>query len=502
MISPFAILGFVWSIFGLFAALLGMVTFLLLPIIPKITGRAKFLARFYLWLMARVLKRGAFVVSAHGDVLLKKMRFDDRGVETMSFDDQTKAFEDPDEARHYFYGIPFALADEVHGILFDPRHAAAGQRKADHERDDQMQVYATETEANQYNVQAWVRGVFEFSRDAYEFVDLQAMRNLVTGIERAEHPETVETFREFAEEPYKTGTAATRILIIIAAIVVPFVALGIMARQLGGGAAPTDSISFGLLALLISTASIDPRNLTAKDIAGLLISAILLVAVIGVIAAIALLAGLTAAIGVIVAFMAGFVLTTLLVMAIGKAAGGVARLLLKLGFMGYDRPVFVWTPSRYELVEFDNLKETANDPVWYNVGGATLGFTWEPGPESMASAAMAAKDVEARADITADGAGSTNLPVGYARYPEMQRAGYLGGFVPKSIDADKFPASTGVLFSAFTHAAIGIKSHRYLVRAKEKYGGVGGIQDKHFVYATSGLGLFSFIAGVVVFFVL
>ena len=453
-------ISYLFSIFGLFTILLGMVTFILLPIVPKITGRAKFLARYYLWLMARVLKRGAFAVSAHGDVLLKRMSFDDRGVETMEFDDMQKAFEDPDEARHYFYGIPFALADEVHGLLFDPRHAAAGARKAAFERNDDMQYRATESEATQYDVQMWVRGIFEFPKDAYELVDLQAVRNLATGLERAEHPETVETFVENSYLPYKDGASASRLLILVAAIVGPFVALGIMVDQLGGGAGPDRVIGFGsFLALVLATGGFDIRNIdpgTAKRLAG---SVLGVLAVLAIPAAIGVLFGPMTALGVVVSYLLGFVIASLLVLVIGKFTGKVARLLLQLGFMGYDRPVFVWTPQKYVLREYSNLGETTGDPIWYTVAGTDVGFTYEPGATSFASGAMDAEDIAARSELTD---GKTNLPAKHSRYPDIARADYIKGFVPDDITG--LPVHTGILFSAFTHAAIGIKSHRYLTQ--------------------------------------
>lgn len=482
-------IGYLLSIFGLLTILLGVVTFFVLPIVPKATGGAKALARFYLWLMAQVLKRGAFVVSAHGDVLLKRMRFDDRGVEIMEFDDGPKAFEDPDQARHRFYGIPFALADEVHGLLFDPRHAAAGQRKADAPEP----IYASESEAKAYDIQAWMPGVFEFARDTYELVDLQAVRHLVTGIERAEHPDMIETFVQNSLEPYKDGASASRLLMLVVAVVGPFVGLGLLAGQLGSGES-SSVVTFGLLTLVLV-----PQRWAAlpwKRIAGGGLAFVFVAAVLG---GIAILAGPATALWFVLTYVLGFVLMAGFILMLGKFVGGVPRLLLKLGFMGYDRPVFVWTPRRYELREYRELGETVGRPTFYGIGGVDVGFTFKPTPDSFASAHIPNRELEAKQAVQN---ANSNLPVDAAPYPEMKRGEYLAGWVPKQLEQSKFYTHTGVLASAFTHAAVGIKSQRFLASAKEKYGGEGGISDKTFVYTVGGLSAMSFILGVVVFFVL
>lgn len=487
---------YLFSIFGLFTLLIGALTFLILPIIPKATGRAKFLARFYLWLMARTLKRGAFVLSEHGDLILKRMNFDDRGVELMDLGgDDPKAFEDPDDARHAFYGIPFALADEVHGILFDPRHAAVGARKEVHERANRMVFKATDSEMGQYDVMAWVRGVFELPKNTYELVDLSAMRQLVTGTEQASHPETVATFREYAEAPYKNGTSASRLLMLIAAIVGPFVILGILSNQVGG---PDSTIGFGA-ALGVWAGLNAPSQATLKRALATVAVVLLFAIPFGLVAVFispvtALWAALTYALG--------FVAVAGLILLLGQAMGGIPRLMLRMALMGYDEPVFEWTPQRYQLREFRTLGETAPRPKWYGLQGQNVGFTYTPTAESFPDAHIDTSELKARQELVTDGGTGTNLPAGTGRYPELQRAGYLAAFVPKKPDANKLYINTANTFAAFTHAAVGLKSHRFLVNAKKEHGGAGGIQDKTFVYSVAGLSALSFAAGVVVFFLL
>jgi len=104
----FAFLGFLLSIYGVFTVLLGLVGFIALPVVPRITGEFKRLANLHLWLATSMLTRIGVVVSKHGDLLLKRMRFDDRGVEKIRFDDIDKEFADPAARLHYWMGVPFS----------------------------------------------------------------------------------------------------------------------------------------------------------------------------------------------------------------------------------------------------------------------------------------------------------------------------------------------------------------------------------------------------------
>lgn len=488
------ILGYLTSIFGIFTVLLGMVVYFILPVFAKLTPRLRVISRFYLWQMAQTLGRGAFSVSAHNDILLKQMSFDDRGVEMMSYGDQDKAFEDPDDARHYWYNIPFALADEVHGVLFDPRHAAVGKQKRTHERADEMIAKATASEKQTYGVKGWVRGVFGIDRDTFDVLDLSAARQLVTGIERSEHPEAVDQFVQLSREPYKSGASTTRILIILAALIGPFAAMAAIAKYI---APPTSSVGFGAVVYaILGTHGVGVERL--KTHLPAVLGVVLTVAVLAV-ASVLLGPGLVVAI--LVSLALGVFATMVIVLALGKGMSEkVARLLLKLGLLGYNQPVLTWTQSKYELREYDTL-ETDEEPYWYGVAGSLLGFTFEPTPESFASVHVPNDDITDRAEVLPDGGASTNIPARHARFPEQRRADYAG-FVPKRVDDSQFYVNTGTVFEAFTHAAVGIKSHRFLTRAKEKYGGESSIADKVYVYAVAGTGLVSLIAGVMVFFVL
>lgn len=486
------ILGYLTSIFGIFTILLGMVVYFILPVLAKITPNLQFISRFYLWQMAQTLGRGAFSLSAHNDILLKQMRFDDRGVEMMSFGDQDKAFEDPDDARHYWYNIPFALADEVHGLLFDPRHAAIGQRKLEHERADEMLAKATATEKKTDGVKGWVRGVFALDRDTYDVLDLSSVRQLVTGIERSEHAVRVDQFVQLSREPYKSGASPTRILIILAALIGPFAAMAGIAKYI---APPTSTVGFsgGVLYAILGGRTLDKERLKQA-----LPAIVTLIAVLALVGLAAVLLGPVLLVSILLTLALGVFATMTLVLVFGKAMSEkVSRLLLKLGLLGYTKPVLTWTQSKYELREYARL-ENAPEPHWYGIAGSLLGFTYEPHPDTFASVHVPNEDIEDRADVRS---ASTNIPVKHVPFTEQRRADYAG-FVPEDVDDSKFYVNTGTAFEAFTHAAVGIKSHRFLTRAKEKYGGEDSIPDKVYVYAVAGTGLISLIAGVMVFFVL
>lgn len=487
-------IGYLLSIFGLFTLLLGAVLWFVLPILPAITGKFKRVSGFYLWLMARVLKRGAFILSEHGDILLKQMVPDDRGVEIISFSTKNKAFEDPDNASHYWAGIRWALADEVHGLLFDPRHAAVGKQKHKHEQADEMVSKATASERKHYDgVKAWIRGVFAIP-ETHDVLRLGYARELVTGIERAEHPETVEEFVKLSRDPYKKGTGTMKIIVLLAAIIGPFLILGLLSGQMGK---PDSTISFGVLALLLSTTGLpdaDYKGILAS-IAGLLLALVPL----GIIA---YLTSPLTALWFVLTLALGFVLMTFVIgWVLGKAmTERLAGLLLKLGLLGYTQPVLEWTASKYRLREYNELDlPEDHEPAFYGIAGTQLGFTYTPKPDSFKSVHV--ENVDAKGEVMADGGPSTNLPVGHERYPEQRRAAYAG-FVPEDTKDGHFYINTGVALEAFTNAAVGIKSHRFLTRAKEKFGGDDGISDKTFLYGTLGAGLISFITGVFVFFLL
>jgi len=176
----FAILGLLFSPYGMFAVIGGLTIFLLLPIISAISGYKR-PAHFIFWIAKQPIRRAAIVVSEHNEIFFKQMQFDSLGVEIITLDGEDKEFDDPDAALHRWMGIPFALADELHGILFDPRHAAIGQRKHEHDQQDTGTILATKEEWEDSGISKWKPGVFEMPTN-HELVDLSKVREMIDGV--------------------------------------------------------------------------------------------------------------------------------------------------------------------------------------------------------------------------------------------------------------------------------------------------------------------------------
>jgi len=258
----FALLGFLLSFVGLFTFLGGIVLFVALPVVPKLTGEFERFANLPLWLATSTLGRFAIVVTEHDDLLLKSMSFDDLGVETMSFGDETKEFEDPAGALHHWMGLPFALADEKHGVLFDPRHAALGARKQTHDDHGETTIEATQDEYDEWGVMKWKRAVYEFP-EKHELVNLSAVRELVDGGERSEYPKRVENIYELSREPFKSGTSATRFIMVLVALLAPFAMFWLFASQSDAGTGAGTTIGFGSSLVVLATV-VDWRSCTVS----------------------------------------------------------------------------------------------------------------------------------------------------------------------------------------------------------------------------------------------
>lgn len=496
-------LGFLLSFTGIFAGLLGVLLFIVLPVVSKLTGIKRF-ANFPLWLAMTILGRVAIVVSEHGDILLKRMTFDDLGVEKINFGDDDKAFEDPANALHHWMDVPFALADEKHGVLFDPRHAALGQRKKDYDERGETSIRATQAEWKRFGVHEWKRGVYEMPRK-FELVTLGAVRHLVDGGERAEFPKRVEELYKHSRAPFADGTSAVRFITIIVALLAPFGMMWFIASQ---GSSAGSTVSYSLAVLPISLASIrEVLDEVDWRRAGAVFAVVVtpLLAFFGLFA----LAGPLTAIYTFVTLGMGFWSVPLLAFLSKpskRLSGGLARLLVKLGLLGYDRPTFVWTPESYRLREFDELDDVERTK-WYGLQGSLVGFTFEPSPDSWGGEVVARDEIESRREAVTDGGQTdggitTNLPSNTARAPSITRGSSYAAFVPKRLEENSYLLNTGIAFGRFRDSADGAKTLSRLTKAKEVHGNSQGLSDKAYLYATLGCGLFSFVAGLGVFFFL
>lgn len=490
----FGFLGFLLSPVGVFTVLAGLVAFIALPVIPLITGGGKRLANLSLGLGASALGRIAIVVTEHDDLLLKPMTFDDIGVEKISFGDETKEFEDPAGALHYWMGGSFALADEVRGVLFDPRHAALGTRKNEAAELGEWAAKATSAEWESYGVEAWRRGVFEFPR-AHELVNLSAIRHLVDGGERAEYPKRIEELYKHSRNPLQDSAGATRFMLILAALLGPFAMMWLLATQgsTGGGGSTTVGFGGALLAV-IGLSGVSKRSAAAAVLGGGIPLAI--------IALVAVLVSPFTAIFVILAAGIGFLfipLASIVARLHPRLAQTYGRFMFKHGLMAYDRPVWEWTPQKYRLREYRDL-DGEGDVTWYGLAGNTVGFTFDPSPDSWGAEVMDRDGLRRDRAVTDGGTAKTHIPEGYSALPGMTRGGTLGGFVPTDLDADSYYLNSAIAMSRFADSANGEKSLNRLLYSKEKHGEGGGLSDRTIIYAMAGCGLVSTALGVFVFF--
>lgn len=496
----FAILGFLISPFGLFAVLLGFLAFFTLPVLSKATSYQK-PSNLFLWLAKQPINRAAIVVDEHNGIHFKNMVFDSLGVEKITLDGETKVFEDPDSALHYWLGLPFALADEKHGVLFDPRHAVLGSRKAESDERDESNYNATTEEWENFEVSEWHKGVFEMPYK-YELANLSNVRQLVDGGERSEYAKRVEELYRHSRDPFGSGTPMTKFFYPIVGFAVTFFGIWFMSSQFGGGSMPTSSVSWagGLLYILASTAGDENGGLNVRTLAKAIIG------VVGTLApfiVLALFINPIIAIAVYLALGIGFLCVPVLSQLSRPSAtlsGAFSKLFFRLGFMGFNQPVFVWTPEEYKLREFSELDDVA-DVTWYGLFGSKVGFTFIPNEGSWGAETMENEELKSR-QVVADGgeAEKTNLPSKFVKTNTMTRDGYYGAFIPKRIKDSKYYLHTGIATARFNHSAVGQKALRRLLQAKEEFGeDQGGMSDETVFKTTAVAGLFGVILGVLFF---
>lgn len=484
----------------------GLIAFFALPVVPKATGVCHWINRIYLYLATAPIKRAAFVISEHNDAVFKTMKFDARGVEKIALNRQTKDFEDPDGALHTWMGVPFALADEVHGILFDPRHAALGQRKSDLRERDEDEYYATTDEWNKWDITRWKPGVFEMPKK-HEIVDLSKIRELAQGGERAEYPGRVEKLYQNSRMPFSSALSAMKLLMPAVAFVICFGGLWIIVTRLGAGSGGGSTVGYGsFLAFLLT---LQGSNRDWREVATLLVLGLLPLASIVVLT---LLFGPVLAFIMSVIFGMGFWFLPFIATIfrpITPLANAFSKFFFTLGFLGYQKPVFEWTPRKYVIREYDEL-DTTEDVCWYGLFGSLVGFTYAPGKESWGAEYLEHDEIEGRKPATSDsGTGiaatdggvpevDTNLPSQYVPVPSMRRDTY-GAFVPKRLRRTKYYLHSGIATGRFNNSASGDKSLRRLLEAKEQGENSLGVSDKVLLYATCAGGLLGVVAGVMVF---
>jgi len=499
----FSLLAFLLSPFGLMGIMAGVLAFIILPFIPRMTGVFKSIGHFYFWLGMRMLNRAIVVVSEHGDLLLKRMHPDDIGTERVKFNEGVKEFNDldGDQAKKSLFGIPFAFGDEVHGFLFGIRHALLGSKKKHARENDAMVAEATKQEREEYGVYGWVNAVFSFSATAYEFANLNHVRHLVTGNERADDPQRIKTYYEHSRDPYDDGPSSTRFLLILAAMLGPFLTVALIKTQLmgggGGGAGPVVS---GLLGGGGAAAPAIREKLRAIDWKTVLLKLVLILPVVAVFGVIVLFAGPIFAVMIGMAVFVGFAIGPILIQILKLSDGmthSLSRLLLKMGLLAYDNPTIVELPTKYTLKEQRNLTASSDRIVKHPFLGRQVGFTVAPTPAQWETEVIEKETIDSQAVETIDT--KTNLPPGNHIIPEWTRAVY-GSFVPKRLSNKQYYLKVGVALSRFKNVATGEKTFHRLEQAKEEFGGSNQLSEKTMIITMSVLSVLSLGSGIGVFF--
>lgn len=488
------IFAFLFSPYALLAVLMGLLLFVTMSFIPAVTRVGRTLCNIHLWLGMWCVKRAAIVVSEHGEILFKRMKFDDLGVERIKFGTETKEFEDPAQCLHHWMGFPFALADEGAGVFFDPRYAYAGAKKGVAEEKGEWNARATDKENQAHGVDGWIRGVFEIPKTS-ELVDLTQVRRLLRGGERAEYPGRAEAFYEKSQMHNKSKLAWLRLALPVIAFIGIFAGMWWVSDQAAQSGARS-TVGFNQVLWLLAGAPLREYVTWKRAIAAVLV-------LLGVAPFLAILVffGPVMLILVVVLFTVGFLFVPILTVVASFSAGAaqnIAKLYLKFGFFGYTDPVFVWTKQGYELKDYEQVGDVG-EINWYSLAGSRVGFTFEPEEESFEVAALDQSYVEGVQEEETNAA-DTNVPNGYVIAPSMRRE-MFAGFVPKRIKSNRIYVHSGIILSRFADAARGERTLRKLTKAKEKYGGgSSSIEDATLLKYTVGAGLLAVVLGVVIFF--
>jgi len=496
-----AFIGFITSMWGITTILLGLVSFLLLPMI-SLVSRFKVFSRLFLKLATFPIRRAAIVVSESDDAYFKSMSFIGLGLEKIAIDGDVKVAEDVADRLHYWLGIPFGIVDEEHGVIFDPRDAAAGKRKKKYDRRGEGEFLATEDEWEHFGVAKWKPGVFEFSENLKELVKLRNVKALIEGGERSEFAERVETYYEHSRDPFNDGSPASKFLYPIIAFAVTFGGIWFMSSQFGTPSGSGSSVSFGLLALLVSLTG--PEALQNVDWRRGLAYLGLFLLPVAPLAALVLFFGPLFTIVIVVTWFLGFLIMPLFTL-LGKAAqplgGALSKLYFKLAMFGYQKPVLKWTPRKYVLEEYDENGYT-EDVHWYNLFGSLVGVTFEPGESSWGEEVENKESLKAQQPVADGGkAIESNIPAKYNRSEEIgKNTDIYRGFIPKRIRNTKYYINTHIFLNRWTGAATGEKSLRKLLEAKEEYGNSNSGLDDGLVFKTTAVsGLLGAIGGLAIF---
>jgi hypothetical protein len=494
--------------------MLGVIAFILAPALAGASKHGHRLGYYYALLAFATVRRPVIRVGEHLDLSFSKaVRDDDWNAETPNGSDNT-AYEDPG-VWHRLKSYPLAFADDAHGLLFDIKSAAVGQRIEEARNRGDMEIVNGE--------QRFVRAFLEFPTRRRELVNLAYIRTAVTGGADSSLADRVDDYYEKSQAKRGSAVSSLKMLFPLVGLAAGFGLMWIASTQVSRDAGGGSTISVGLIGLGLSLASLREVLTTVQEAAEDIAAYIDehprvyygLLAACGLLVVLAVAVVLHGAIGTLpfallgIGFTVGLLIVPGVAWALGPVLGGLGIMLatgmLSLAFWAFDRPVFDQVDeSRYELVEADGLGvDVAENTTWFRLCWSWVGFTFDP-EACLEDASMEPKTIEALSDpLAADGGDDAGVPAGYAASNELPRAnGQWQGYVPAN------PDQSGTLYAMYVRAAgvmrdvaTGRISDRAYRVAKKKYG-AGGVSDNDtlILLATVALAVLGAGFGYLVFF--
>lgn len=454
-------------------ALVGCSSLVVLPLLKP----HRSIGRKYLWLAMLCVKRGTLMLQEDGELNFKKIKYDPIGAEKVSIGGDTVTVTDSARALSTFAGKPFALSDEVHGVLFRVTDVIVGKRERILESQGSIIAEATRQERQEHGVAAWLRKWIRVPTN--KPVDLRDVRQLATGKERGTDPSLMKEWYKFSRIRDGTGMAFIKHLIPIAAFIVTLIAIWQISIRTGGSAetaAPVNetarNTTLSVLALAI------PFRNSWRKVLAFTIGAGISVVLYSIFGWIYLTFMIVFIVGIAIGAIGTFALVALFgVLGIGAWLSGF---LLDMALQCYENPTFVETESDYVL------REGSGEGPSHKLGKHRVYFEATPG-------AVRARD---------DYAGTAER---VARpQPDRTTKGSVAncGYYLPAIEAkegDLYVWSVGAL-GALASGFIGNASDKRVQEAKREYGGGNlGASDTMLLYATLGALALAAIVGVFVF---
>lgn len=132
LIAALVVLGiwYVLGVWGIAAFMVGVVGYILLPMLARSYTVSEWLGQLYARTGFRALGRGLLVARGAGYSLVRSQHNDDYGTEHASLD-ETKNWGDPNNWMSHLYGKPFGVTTDSIGIIVTPLVAEIGRRMAD-----------------------------------------------------------------------------------------------------------------------------------------------------------------------------------------------------------------------------------------------------------------------------------------------------------------------------------------------------------------------------------